>query len=660
MSTLNSNRDLYQDTATRQRLGEILIATVRYMPLLTALLALGLLGIDVLAQYNILGTPSQQLLIAAGITLGVGLAHLPIPLLVRRRREWLAMGLFSALIAIWALSIVLLWAAVMPVGVVMPWAVCAVVLAARVRGRWLAGTAAASLLVSGLAVWFNYLPLSNRMTTANPAGLASIALVSSTFTLFVLGTIVVRLVRYRSVQGRLVTAFSLIMAVPVIFTAMISAVNAYTTSQAQFRDTLHAVSSLKRAQIDAVTYPILGQLTTLQDGASSARSILRTLYPGSATTQAYASDKAAATTLLSNFLTQYHATGYQELFVMNLAGGVALSTNTADEGMVFAQQEFFLQGKKAFYGALMPFPGKSSQDSQYHLIVTVPFYGNGTQDLRGVIGAVIKSDSILGFTGPAGLPNVQTYLVSSDQKALSSDSATPVTVTAWPIVHLIIAQNPQASDSYNNYTGQPSLGFFEWDPTIRAALVSEVPNSVVYGKALASLLISGLVGLFAILIAAIAALSTAQAISEPIQSLAGTAKTLATGDLSVRASVDQRDEVGNLADSFNSMAGQLQGIIGNLEQRVAERTEALAQQSVRLRTAAEVARDAASASNLDELLDRAGRLIMERFGFYHTGIFLVDEKGEYAVLRSSPSAAGQKMLETSTSCESASRASWDA
>ncbi|HIE37864.1 MAG TPA: GAF domain-containing protein, partial [Anaerolineae bacterium] len=48
---------------------------------------------------------------------------------------------------------------------------------------------------------------------------------------------------------------------------------------------------------------------------------------------------------------------------------------------------------------------------------------------------------------------------------------------------------------------------------------------------------------------------------------------------------------------------------------------------------------------MDDLLDRAVNLIRERFGFYHAGIFLLDERGEYAVLRAATSEAGRRMLE---------------
>ena len=72
------------------------------------------------------------------------------------------------------------------------------------------------------------------------------------------------------------------------------------------------------------------------------------------------------------------------------------------------------------------------------------------------------------------------------------------------------------------------------------------------------------------------------------------------------------------------MATQLQEIIGKLEQRVVDRTTDLESQTFRLRVAAEIARDAASARDLNELLTRAGDLILSRFGFYPIWIISFD------------------------------------
>ncbi len=72
--------------------------------------------------------------------------------------------------------------------------------------------------------------------------------------------------------------------------------------------------------------------------------------------------------------------------------------------------------------------------------------------------------------------------------------------------------------------------------------------------------------------------------------------------------------------------------------------QALHRKAVQLQVAAEVARDAIAAPNLDELLNLAVTLVRERFNFYHAGIFLVDDDQEYAVLAAATGEAGQKMI----------------
>jgi GAF domain-containing protein len=52
-----------------------------------------------------------------------------------------------------------------------------------------------------------------------------------------------------------------------------------------------------------------------------------------------------------------------------------------------------------------------------------------------------------------------------------------------------------------------------------------------------------------------------------------------------------------------------------------------------LDAAAQVARGATAILNMDELLHETARLIVERFDCYHAGVFLLDNEGEYAVLR---------------------------
>ena len=126
--------------------------------------------------------------------------------------------------------------------------------------------------------------------------------------------------------------------------------------------------------------------------------------------------------------------------------------------------------------------------------------------------------------------------------------------------------------------------------------------------------------------------------------LGASAARLAAGRFDERVPVPVEDELGQLGHSFNRMTEQLQGLYLSLEQKVQERTADLARRSAQLQAAAQVAREATAILDIEQLLGNVVRLISDRFGFYHAGIFLLDEGGEYAVLRAASSEGGQRML----------------
>jgi GAF domain-containing protein len=83
----------------------------------------------------------------------------------------------------------------------------------------------------------------------------------------------------------------------------------------------------------------------------------------------------------------------------------------------------------------------------------------------------------------------------------------------------------------------------------------------------------------------------------------------------------------------------------NLEQRVDERTASLLKKTDQLRAASFIARQTAEVQDLETLLKIAVKLITDQFGFYHTGIFLINETGNEAVLQAASSEGGRQMIE---------------
>jgi GAF domain-containing protein/HAMP domain-containing protein len=137
----------------------------------------------------------------------------------------------------------------------------------------------------------------------------------------------------------------------------------------------------------------------------------------------------------------------------------------------------------------------------------------------------------------------------------------------------------------------------------------------------------------------------ANVITTPIQQLATAAEKLSRSEWEVEIPEDAPGEIGLFAQTFRNMANQLRDIIANLEEKVAERTEALRRRAIQLQASVEVGRAVASERELEKLLSMVTHLISERFGFYHVGIFLVDPKGEYAWLKAANSEGGQRMLQ---------------
>jgi GAF domain-containing protein/HAMP domain-containing protein len=210
-------------------------------------------------------------------------------------------------------------------------------------------------------------------------------------------------------------------------------------------------------------------------------------------------------------------------------------------------------------------------------------------------------------------------------------------------------KNPSTllSQTANLYTGinnklvvgsYVSLGSPIW------VVVTELPWQEAFRQSF--LLGAALLGVTILLagLAVIAGVLISRRLSLPLINLTGIATSVSSGDWNQRAIVRGGREIEAMATAFNNMTDQLQELIGTLEERVAERTRVLERRSNELQNAAQIVREVSSIQDTDILLDRITRLVKERFGYYHIGIFLIDDNEEYAVLKSAGGEAGQLML----------------
>jgi len=109
----------------------------------------------------------------------------------------------------------------------------------------------------------------------------------------------------------------------------------------------------------------------------------------------------------------------------------------------------------------------------------------------------------------------------------------------------------------------------------------------------------------AVAAAALAGYLVASRIARPVVALTAASDRMAEGDLGARAEVDRNDEVGRLAESFNAMAGRIQGTVTTLRRFVADAAHEIGTPLTALRADLELAQRTATGADERRYVDRA-------------------------------------------------------
>ncbi|HET9914437.1 MAG TPA: GAF domain-containing protein [Anaerolineales bacterium] len=628
--------------SVNERLARAFYSSRRYNPPLIAVAGMGFIAISLLtSSWRILGEPAPQLLYIGMLTLLFAIAEIPILALAQQNKGIVANIYATVIGGLFAIVVTLLWQNSWTIAIAIA-AVTPVLAVINGMPRKYAWRLLWVFIAVGVGIYFaeTRSPVSSRLQNSNSAAIASIVFLFAIVLLLITISVVSQNRKFRSLQSLLLTSFVIIVTIPTIMTAVLSAIGAYANNQTQTFNSLEAITTLKINQIETLLASSQNDTKTLLADSRFTSNALGIL---NATTDLNPIlERNFKQIARSRMIDVVGTQEYSEIMVLDTQGNVVISTTPGSEGSSLQSHNFFQMGLMGFFTG---FVDKDSFGSENFIIAT-PVLGIDSQDIRGLL--VLRSNAASIRTimeSTPGLSEAETYLVDVNLNPLT-ETRTPVDIVDTEGSSEAIRSHSIGSrDIYPNYEGQRVLGYSQWFQPMAVVVIAEIPESFVIANSISTLAGSALLALLVAMAAITAVIIFARTISDPITDLVHTTESFAAGNLSVQAVVDRKDEIGTLAQAYNQMTIQLQDMIGKLEQRVEDRTRDLENQTLRLRVAAEIARDAAAARDLHELLTQSARLIQNRFGFYHTGIFLLDSDKEYAVLVASPTEAGRQMLE---------------
>jgi HAMP domain-containing protein len=440
--------------------------------------------------------------------------------------------------------------------------------------------------------------------------------------------------------SRTLASFMLVVFIPVIAIITTTIISSIETDRRYTITTLESISTQKsnainlwiaETQIDVFSIPHEGK--TDQNIQALLLAVAGNQEPGP--------EKDALAERFGQILAQ---TGrLQEIFLMDPRGVVVAASDPERLNRRYNEQEFFLQGKSSLFVS-QPFYFQDT--GEMSIFVTRPILNEKGQAIGVLAGRanmryltqVVSARTGLGNTG-------KSLLVSGDHYLLNGVIAgTPTLQINTAAATEAIASKGSASLLYHDQDNIPVVGVYTWIPELQVAVITELDQSEAFGQVQYIIIVNVVIAVLAAALALLGAIVTVRTISSPVDALVETANQVAAGNLNARTAIEQEDELGMLGQAINNMTAQMGELVANLESRVADRTRDLERRTIEIRTAAQVARDASGARNVEDLLNRSARLIRERFGFYHVGVFIIDERYEYAILSAAGGEAGQLML----------------
>ncbi|SNQ61630.1 GAF domain-containing protein [Candidatus Methanoperedens nitratireducens] len=331
-----------------------------------------------------------------------------------------------------------------------------------------------------------------------------------------------------------------------------------------------------------------------------------------------------------------------EISALDSNGKVVASTESGLINTNQSEEEFFKKAKKNLY---------LGNISYYNNItgytIASPVLNRSTGKFIGVLAVRVYPMLIYDVTGDyKGLGETgETLLVQrkGDEvvflNPLRHNKSAPLhlvfsfnSTLAQPAIHAIKGENgtTQALD----YRGEEVFAAYTYIPVIDWGLVVKIDSSEALIPVARSKERSIALGIFYFAVISLLAYLLGKRLAEPLIRLSNASRKVAKGYLTVQIEPESKDEIGELAQSFNAMVKQLKEVYEGLDQKIKERTRDLNRRNLELSALIKTNQSISSGFDLNKVLDIAVREAVKIVNVSHCSIVLVEEGKEYGTVAS--------------------------
>jgi len=268
---------------------------------------------------------------------------------------------------------------------------------------------------------------------------------------------------------------------------------------------------------------------------------------------------------------------FDEFFVLDPEDGrVLVSTERENEGKIYRSRAFFREGLRGtFTDKVRMLPGDSGP--AVYSAATISSYAGmpigvlvGRHDLKSIT-VLMEELSVLGDTGDTYLFN-ENFLFLTEPRSLRGAKMRKAVFTDAARRAL---KEGSGTGIYKGIKNQQMVGAFRYMSDLGMGLIAEEslgealkPLHDLRKNLIAAALLVTIFSLFALWV-------ISRQIVRPLSKLSRAVTKFSDGDFSARADVHMQDEIGRLAENFNTMASSLEKLYGSLEEQVKKRTEEL-------------------------------------------------------------------------------------